>query len=364
MSPTVISMCMKRVFLLLFFLVQLASCDRFGDGKSDYGAISVCFVEGSEVLTRAYDSLPDTCDFKLTIADASGRNVYDGLYGDCPEVLELPSGSYVVSIRSSDFSRPAFDSPQFGDEQCVTVSAGQCVRVALECSQMNSGVRLDISDEFKSSYDDAALLLKASKGSLLYSFNEKRIAYFSPGTVSVVMSRGAKDEVLMVKGLEPCNMYTIRITAPSVSSGISGCGLEVVVDTARVWNHTEFVVGETTSAGEGYEDAITVADARNVVGQEGVWVAGYIVGGDLTSASASFEPPFKSATNLLLGPRSVVIDRATCISVQLPDNEVREALNLVDHQQLLGKRVALKGDVVGAYFGLCGLKNTVDFVLY
>ena len=50
--------------------------------------------------------------------------------------------------------------------------------------------------------------------------------------------------------------------------------------------------------------------------------------------------------------------------MQLPDNEVRDALNLVDHPQLLGKRVALKGDVVGAYFGLCGLKNTEDYVLY
>ena len=29
-----------------------------------------------------------------------------------------------------------------------------------------------------------------------------------------------------------------------------------------------------------------------------------------------------------------------------------------------GKRVALKGDVVGAYFGLCGLKNIKDYVLY
>ena len=84
----------------------------------------------------------------------------------------------------------------------------------------------------------------------------------------------------------------------------------------------------------------------------------------MTSASASFDSPFKSSTNLLLGPRSVVLDRESCIAVQLPDNEVRAALNLVDHPGLLGKRVALKGNVVGSYFGLCGLKNTVEYVLY
>ena len=355
---------MKRVFIFLFVLFQFLSCSKLGDGKGGHGEMSVFFVDGSEVLTKAYSSLPDTSDFKLKVTDASGKTFYDGLYGDCPETLELPSGNYVVSVLSADFSKPAFDSPQFGDEQCVSVGAGQCTRVALECSQMNSGIRLDISDEFKSAYNNAALLLKSSKGSLLYSFTEKRFAYFSPGAVSVVMSRGASDEVLMVKGLEECNMYTVRITAPSVSSGVSGCGLEVLVDTARVWNHNEFVVGQSFPSGDQAEDAMTVADVRNSVGQDGVWVVGYIVGGDLTSASASFDSPFKSATNLLLGPRSVVLDRESCISVQLPDNGVREALNLVDHPQLLGKRVALKGDVVSAYFGLCGLKNTVEYVLY
>ncbi len=362
-------MCMKRFFFYLNALlgvsaILLVSCAKLGDGNSDCGHLSVFFASGSEVLTKAYDNLPDTCDFKLKVADSSGKIIYDGVYGGCPEILEVPSGNYVVSVKSSDFSKPAFDAPQFGDEQCVSVAAGKCTCVALECAQLNSGVRLDISQEFKSSYSDAALLLKSSKGSLMYSFSEKRIAYFSPGTVSVIMSRGAVDEVLMVKGLEACNMYTIKVSSPPASSGASGCELKIAVDTARVWNAEEVDVGGVQSSGSDIKEAMTVADARNAVGQEGVWVVGYIVGGDLTSASASFDPPFKSSTNLLLGPRSVVSDRESCIAVQLPDNDVREALNLVDNPGLLGKRVALKGNVVGAYFGLCGLKNTVEYVLY
>ena len=360
---------MKRIFVCFSLLValgfsMLTSCGKLGDARSDCGMLSVFFVNGSEVLTKAYPHLPDTCDFKLKIVDSSGKSFYDGVYGDCSESLELPSGNYVVSIMSSEFSKPAFDSPQFGDEQCVTIEAGKSTFVALECSQMNSGVRLDLTDEFKSSYSDAALLLKSSQGSLLYSFNENRIAYFSPGAVSVVMSRGAKDEVLLVKGLQPCNMYTIRISAPVVSTGVAGCGLDVMIDTTRVWNNEEYVIGGSAVSGEEVENAMTVADAKAAVGQEDVWVVGYIVGGDLTSASASFDAPFKSMSNLLLGPRSVVLDRSSCISVQLPDNAVREALNLVDHPHLLGKRVALKGDIVQSYYGLCGMKNTIEYVLY
>ena len=340
------------------------ACSKLGDDVSNSGRLSVCFAGGSEILTRAYDNLPDTSDFILRVEDSAGKTIYDGAYGDCPETLEVKPGNYVVSVKSSDFVKPAFDAPQFGDEQCVAVADGKCTYVSLNCLQLNAGVRLDISSEFKSGYSDAALLLKSSKGSLMYSFAEKRMAYFSPGPISVLMTRGAVDEVLMVKELEACNMYTVKISAPSVQNGASGCALEVAVDTARVWNTDGIVIGSSASSGSQQQDALTVSDAKNAVGQDDVWVVGYIVGGDLTSASASFEAPFKSSTNLLLGPRSSVSDKGTCIAVQLPDNEVREALNLVAHPQLLGRRVALKGDVVASYFGVCGLKNTVEYVLY
>jgi hypothetical protein len=49
--------------------------------------------------------------------------------------------------------------------------------------------------------------------------------------------------------------------------------------------------------------------------------------------------------------------------VELPKGKVRDALNLVDHPNLIGKRVYVKGDLVAGYFGTRGLKNTNDYVL-
>jgi hypothetical protein len=86
------------------------------------------------------------------------------------------------------------------------------------------------------------------------------------------------------------------------------------------------------------------------------------VGGDLTSASASFEEPFKSRTNILLGPKSSTTDRDACIAVQLPDGKVRDALNLIDNPDMLGRKVCLKGNLVDAYFGLTGLKSVDEYV--
>lgn len=347
----------------LLCLPLLFSCGRLGDDYETGGCrLSVFFSEGSEILTRSYMNIPDTNDFHLKVLKSSGEPIYDGPYGDCPEVLDVSPGSYTVSVRSAEFSKPAFDFPVFGDDQCVMVQSGGHVCVNLVCTQMNSGVRLDISKEFKSSYSDAVLLLKSANGSLMYSFAEKRTAYFMPGAVSLMMSRGAVDDVLAVRELNACEMLLLKVLAPSAESETM-CGMTVSVDTSRVWVMQDCVAGSTSSFGD-EENAMTIADARKAIGQEDVWVSGYIVGGDLTSASASFSAPFKSASNLLIGPRSVVTDRESCMSVQLPDNEVREVLNLVEHPELLGRRVCLKGDIVASYFGLCGIKNTEDFKLY
>ena len=57
------------------------------------------------------------------------------------------------------------------------------------------------------------------------------------------------------------------------------------------------------------------------------------------------------------------MDRSACLSVNLPSGRVRDALNLVDNQSLLGRKVCIKGNIVEAYYGIPGLKGIVDFEL-
>ena len=344
-------------------LLSISSCGRLGeDSFSGTGSLSVYLADGSGHITKAYPDLPDTCDFHLSISSSKGERIYDGPYGECRETLDVPSGNYVISIRSSEFSKPAFNSPQFGDEQCVSVAAGGHSVVKLVCGQINAGIRLYISSSFREENEDAVLLLKSAEGSLMYSFAEKRTAYFKPGLVSVVMSRGAEDQVLMVRDLNARDMLGVSLISAVQQTGKDGLSVSVDVDTSRVWRFDELLAGES-SPGDAVGDAMGVAQARNSAPDEDVWVTGYIVGGDLTSASASFSMPFKSATNVLLGPRAAVSDRSSCLAVQLPDNEVRELLNLVDNPEMLGKRVCVRGDLVSSYYGMPGMKNTSECVV-
>ena len=349
--------------LYLLMTVIMQSCNLLGGIPSAEGELRIAFASGQELLTRSGLEIPDTSDFLLTVKDSKGTIVYDGTYGASPESLFLKPGSYTVSVVSEEFSKPAFSLPQFGDEQCVVVSAGDVVALKLICRQLNSGIRLRIDSGFLSRYPDGALLLKSNFGRLMYGYAEKRIAYFAPGNISLILADGGTDQVLLTKTLEAQEILDLKVKVSSAGGSATESadapGITVVTDTTRVWLSDEYVIGGNTADGK----ILSVSDARSKAGETDVSVCGYIVGGDLTSSSASFSKPFSSRTNILIGPRSSTSDKSSCLSVQLPAGDIREDLNLVDNPGLLGRKICLRGDIVDAYYGIPGMKNVSEYEL-
>lgn len=357
---------MRKECLYLLSLV-VASCHMLGPGNVnenvDEGQLRIAFASVPEVTTRALPELPDTSEFILTVCGPEGNVLYDGAYGDSPESIMVKPGNYTVRVVSEHFSKPAFSAPQFGDEQCVVVPAGEVANVRLTCRQLNCGIRLNVDQGFLSACPDGVLFLTSEKGKLMYSYSEKRIAYFEPGNISLMLSRSGKDEVLMTRQMQAQEILTLGVSVASSGPAEKSEKVSVSVDTSRIWINDDFVIGGDDGKGSDADAALTVSQAMSSVGQEDVWVSGYVVGGDLTSSSASFAKPFSSKTCLLLGPRSSTTDRTVCMSVQLPAGEVRDALNLVDNPGMLGRKVCIKGDVSSSYYGLVGLKNCSDFKL-
>lgn len=359
---------MRKECLILLSLV-MASCHMLGlsdvSGNADEyeGQLRIAFASVSDGMTRVLSELPDTSEFILTVCDQDGNSIYSGPYGDSPESIMVKQGNYTVKVVSQSFDKPAFSTPQFGDEQCVVISAGEVANVRLLCRQLNCGIRLNIDRKFLTLCPDGVLFLTSEEGKLMYSYSEKRIAYFKPGNISLMLSRSGKDEVLMTRQMSAQEILTLGVSMASSDHGGNREKVSVSVDTSRVWINDDFVIGGDNGKGTDADAALTVSQAMSSVGQEDVWVSGYVVGGDLTSSSASYTKPFSSKTCLLLGPRSSTTDRTVCMSVQLPAGEVRDALNLVDNPGLLGRKICIKGDVSSSYYGLVGLKNSSDFKL-
>lgn len=260
---------MRKTVFFLVFLHFLVSCAKLGGSK--VGELRISFDDTSEIVTRSGQEIPDTSDFILYVTDAGGNVVYEGKYGDSPESMIVDAGSYNVKVMSREFTKPAFSSPQYGDEQCVLVPEDGVVNVRLLCMQMNSGIRLDISSGFLTAYPSSALRLKSDDGSLTYSYSEKRIAYFRPGNVSLVMTEGAKDEVLMTRRMEAQEILTLTVAAAS-GEGVeaSSSGISIAIDTSRYWIDESYVIGDGNGKGDSEERSLTVSQAKASVGEEDV----------------------------------------------------------------------------------------------
>lgn len=342
----------------------LSSCD-FSLGtisQAEPGSLCVYFNHATlPPSSRAeLPYLPDTNDFILKICAEDGTTIYNGKFGNAPENIPAQPGTYTVSAYSCNFSEPCFSTPQFGDEQAVIVESGKQACVILECVQTNCGIKLIFDPSFRTEHPQGCIYASSADGKLMYGYGEHRTAYFKPGQVNVSIAEDGQESVLFSRILEPRQILNIKLSYGSKAGTASG--IIVQIDTSRNWVSDSFVQNENIP-GINPVSALSVSEAKQCAGQTGVWVYGYIVGISTSSSKSVFEPPFSSATNLVIASRATVTDRQSCLSVELAKGDVRDALNLKDNPELLGSQVFLFGDIEPSYYGLVGLKSVSDYRL-
>ena len=362
----------KRLWALLPLVAALGACDDFGLRSGGQGELRWTIGDNGAGTRASSAEIPDTNDFILKVSDAGGKILYEGAYGESPESLLVDAGSYTVAVHSIEFTAPGFSRPVYGDEQVVVVKAGASVTVRLNCVLENAGVRLQIAPDFLDSYPDGVLYLKSGETRLMYGYAEKRIAYFKPGPITLILNNRGADETLLTRTLDARTILTLNLSAPH-GGAAAASSITVAVDTAKVWNNESYVIGggsggstgsSSDSHGDGIDNAYSVAEAGDHVGEDEVWVFGYIVGGDLSTAGTTVKTSkLTKATHLAIAARSSVTAKASCIAVELPKGPVRDALNLVDHPDLIGTRVYFQGSLVSSYFGTLGLKSVSDYAL-
>ncbi|MBE6305094.1 MAG: hypothetical protein E7082_04135 [Bacteroidales bacterium] len=120
--------------------------------------------------------------------------------------------------------------------------------------------------------------------------------------------------------------------------------------------------GSTPDDGAGsQEQPYTVSEviAMNNPGTTGKWVTGYIVGlMNYIEGTGNVFSNTELTTNSNIVIAETQSDYGTSyVAVQLPAGALRDAINLVDHPEFLGKEVSLCGDLL-KYCGIAGVKNT------
>ena len=346
--------------LAALLLVPVSCRDLFRPDRDLPGTLLISLDAPFPAATRSGTTVPDVGGFQLKISSSSGQILYEGPYDHTPDELSVPAGSYTVSAVSGPFDAPAFDTPQWGDTQVVSVAPGASVSVALACSQLNSGLRLDIGESFRQAFPEGILQFKAAEGSLACTYSETRTAYFRPGAVSLQLDDGGYVQTLFTRTLEARQVLTVRLGANIETKSGS---ISIQVDTARTWLSEDFVLGDPGGRDVGNAYDVATARVRAADNEKGVWVWGYIVGVATGTGKVSFTPPFSKNTNLVLGTRAGTSETAYCLAVELKAGELRDALNLADHPELLGHRIHIQGDLVSAYYGIPGLKAPTGYQL-
>lgn len=346
-----------------FAAMSLQGCSSFRLGEEPQpGAISLAIGEVPELFysdgtfLKSNLGIADTNSFILTIYSTEGEKIYDGKYGERPEEIIVTPGGYEIGLYSRRFNPPAFDSPVFGEEHTVVVAENEQARVSFMCRQINAGVKLTFASDFIARFPGSGVHILQGDERLAYDYGKGKYAYVSTDNFYIVYNNGSTDTTLLEKALEAGQMINMKLSYSA--SKTSASAFKVEVDTTREWISYNYNVGLKIPTG-----AISIAEAKERIGEKNMKVFGYIIGGDPTTNSLRVGPPFESRASIVIAPSMSERNRNNMMVVELPSGAVREALNLVVYPENVGRPVVVTGTIVESYYGYPGIKGTKSYTL-
>lgn len=351
---------MKRFVLMgVISSILLASCNGVQEFPDGEGLLLFSFAQPLKSVVTKSAALPDTNAFILQIVSNSGDTLYNGSYSRRPKEMKVQSGTYDISVISNHFDYPQFEMPQYGDKKLVVVSNGEKVVVSFLCKQINSGIKISFSDNFRTKFGESTLLLRQECGELDYPYSENRAAYFKSGNVEFAMKSSDSISSLFNRVLSQGELHSLTLDA---SSNQSDSEITIKLDTTVTRISERIIVGDDFSGDNGlsWDKAMSLTAARSRVGDT-LWVWGYVVGGDISKGKVSFSSPFESSAHIAIATSPTESVSENCFSVQLSKTAIKQALNLVDNPGLLRKKIFVLGKVDSAYLGLAGVRYVSDY---
>ena len=319
---------------------SVSSCTWMPDSRPENDA----FLTFRFTATKA-ESIPDTNDFILRVVpEGSDKPVYEGFYGERPAELPVPAGTYEVSIRSCQFTAPAFDTPLYGDFKTVVARSGETVAVRFLCMLQNCGVRLDFSDRFRKRYP-GSLRIRQDWGMLEYGYSEYRTAWLFPGEARFCYSDGIAENILFRRTLDAGEIRRISLDATSDESPAS---FSITIDTTATRRDEKIVFGDDSGDGLSMTTAFSVSSfiEAGCVGDT-VWVCGYIAGAIVSDGTVDFDCDTVSFdSNIALAPSPETRDASSCMGIHLTKSAHKAELGLnsaSNRASLLRRRIHIRG---------------------
>lgn len=107
-------------------------------------------------------------------------------------------------------------------------------------------------------------------------------------------------------------------------------------------------------------DPFGAGNISDAVGRTSIWIEGYVVGADVESRAI---PQEGTRSNILIASSASATDAKSCVRIDLEDESDAQArLNIVDHPDLIGGAIKVKGDVTKDAAGVYRVGNIASTV--
>ncbi len=192
---------MKKIFYPILLAATLfAGCNREIIEQDAKGSLSLnldCKTDYTEVTTKA--SQTDEEIINSLAIDIT--RPYDGKVFRYPafseirgKVVELGSGSYILTASSPAKKDAAFDQPVFEGSKAFEIRTGEVTAVNLTCTISNAKVTVVLSDNFVRELSDYTVTVSNGKGNLSWTKTGNEVDDFEPqaeGTATVYKGKRA-----------------------------------------------------------------------------------------------------------------------------------------------------------------------------
>lgn len=226
---------MRKIFQILSLLLGVvcgfSSCEmkkelkgEGGDSDTPKGILDLSLTYTPETKAGTDVNIED---FHVSIYDEQGElavyfDTYTALKAE-PQVL-LPIGSYKIVGAWGEKREAAFDAPYFEGSKKCEIRKEEVTKSEVLAEIQNVRVNLALSDDFLKNYkDDYSITLTNGKGVLTLNKNEKRTAYFLPGTTLkyTIKATTLAGKEAMLSGIlqnesgsvSPGDLFTIKVTS-------------------------------------------------------------------------------------------------------------------------------------------------------
>jgi hypothetical protein len=176
----------SAIYVILASLLAVG-CNKVVMEPARMGTISLALSSNVEVVADTKAEADECSDFLVTISGTTLAGTLweaDYVYGNMPEEVAVPYGSYVVAAEScseaySETSNEGFGCVRYYGETPVDIVSKTPESVSLTCRMVNGKATLFFDDSFLEDFTDITAMLSCNGREVEFAVSEAGDVYFN-----------------------------------------------------------------------------------------------------------------------------------------------------------------------------------------